>query len=95
MQVLISPPVPGEVDTPVWLAGSLTDARRDQSWQGKSIGRSLELSPQPESRWATTAGVLLVPESELTEQGHRVKERWRNLIVEARKMADACPEKTR
>jgi hypothetical protein len=89
LQELISPPKPSEVDTPVWLVASLSAECRNRSWEGKSIEGTLKVIRRPESRWATTAGVLLVPECELTERSRRVKQRWQDLIVEARNITDA------
>jgi hypothetical protein len=87
MQEQVNSPRPSEVGKLEWLGTNVNTDDRTCPCEGRTLEGSLSW-PRPRPRWAAAAGVLLLPERELTERGREVKERWQALIAEARDITE-------
>jgi hypothetical protein len=87
MQEQVNSPPPSEVNKLERLGAYLDIEERNCPCGGRTLEGLLSW-PRPRPRWAAAAGVLLLPERELTVRGREVKERWQALIAEARDITE-------
>jgi hypothetical protein len=87
MQEQVNSPPPSEVDTLERFGAYVAIEDRTCPCRGRTLESSLTRA-RPRPRWAAAAGVLLMPERELTERDRELKERWQALIAEARDITD-------